>query len=87
MLHRRLLVDDRRGVDEPLNETEAIRTLSVVQLGSPSDGARVERSSARLWLTIAAASRAQRRAALEINEPIVYAFGKPVSCWCRDVER
>src|SRR5690606_17830876 len=35
MLHRRLLVDDQRGVDEPLNETEAIVTSEHVMLSAP----------------------------------------------------
>jgi hypothetical protein len=37
MLHRRCLYDDHQGVGEPLNETEAIRTIERVTLGNPTD--------------------------------------------------
>jgi len=50
MLHRRLLVDDGRGVNEPLNETEAIRTTTAVIVTKPSDSSRIFRERS-LYLT------------------------------------
>lgn len=40
MLHRRLLVDDRRGVGEPLNETEPIRTKGILVVDENSKSLR-----------------------------------------------
>jgi hypothetical protein len=44
MLHRRTLWDDARGVDEPINETDVIRTIQYVTFNSPSESARQQRS-------------------------------------------
>jgi lysosomal alpha-mannosidase len=44
MLHRRLLVDDGRGVGEPLNETESIRTSELVFFSSISNSSFLQRT-------------------------------------------
>lgn len=46
MLHRRLLHDDYRGVGEPLNETEAVRTVHRMTFGPVSEGGRNLRTMA-----------------------------------------
>jgi len=46
MLHRRLLHDDYRGVGEPLNETEAVRTVHRVTFGASNEGGRNLRTMA-----------------------------------------
>jgi lysosomal alpha-mannosidase len=46
MLHRRLLHDDYRGVAEPLNETETVRTVHRVSFTSAQDGGRALRTMA-----------------------------------------
>jgi len=43
MLQRRLLADDGRGVGEPLNETETIRTLEWLIVDSPEMSSRQQR--------------------------------------------
>eukprot|EP01100_Stratorugosa_tubuloviscum_P014870 TRINITY_DN81_c0_g2_i1.p1 TRINITY_DN81_c0_g2~~TRINITY_DN81_c0_g2_i1.p1 ORF type:complete len:1006 (+),score=459.80 TRINITY_DN81_c0_g2_i1:78-3095(+) len=45
MLHRRLLVDDFRGVGEPLNETEQIRTTQFVHINNQSNSSNLLRTS------------------------------------------
>jgi lysosomal alpha-mannosidase len=46
MLHRRLLHDDYRGVGEPLNETEAVRTVHRLSFTSVQDAGRALRTTA-----------------------------------------
>ncbi|KAL6078170.1 Mannosidase alpha class 2B member 1 [Balamuthia mandrillaris] len=46
MLHRRLLHDDSRGVGEPLNETEAIRTVHRVFVGPATNSTLFQREEA-----------------------------------------
>ena len=48
MLHRRLLYDDHKGVGEPLNETDAIRTLHRVSLADYASASVVQRTQAQL---------------------------------------
>jgi hypothetical protein len=46
MLHRRLLHDDSRGVGEPLNESEPIRTVHQIFVDKPQNSARLQRPAA-----------------------------------------
>ena len=46
MLHRRLLHDDYRGVGEPLNETEAVRTVHRLSFTSVQHAGRALRTTA-----------------------------------------
>jgi len=46
MLHRRTLHDDYRGVDEPLNENEAVRTVHRLTFGPAAEGGRNLRTMA-----------------------------------------
>jgi len=50
MVHRRLLVDDARGVGEPLNESNIVRTTELLVVQHPSTSARLYRP---LALTLA----------------------------------
>jgi lysosomal alpha-mannosidase len=49
MLHRRLLVDDRRGVGEPLNESDSIRTTNLIFFDSPNVSVRKFRAQNILY--------------------------------------
>lgn len=46
MLHRRLLHDDYRGVDEPLNETDVVRTVHRLAFTPINEGGRSLRTMA-----------------------------------------
>jgi lysosomal alpha-mannosidase len=46
MLHRRLLYDDGRGVGEPLNETNAIRTSELAIFDTVANSASLQRTFA-----------------------------------------
>jgi hypothetical protein len=46
MLHRRLLVDDHRGVREPLNETDTIITTGYIVVDQPQYSSRQQRALA-----------------------------------------
>jgi lysosomal alpha-mannosidase len=48
MLHRRLLYDDFRGVGEPLNETNGIRTLHHLHFAEIEQSSRLQRTDALL---------------------------------------
>jgi len=44
MLHRRLLVDDGRGVGEPLNESDVVRTVGLLNVDTPRNSSRHQRT-------------------------------------------
>eukprot|EP01087_Luapelamoeba_hula_P010477 TRINITY_DN2776_c0_g1_i2.p1 TRINITY_DN2776_c0_g1~~TRINITY_DN2776_c0_g1_i2.p1 ORF type:complete len:1012 (-),score=176.54 TRINITY_DN2776_c0_g1_i2:20-3019(-) len=44
MLHRRLLYDDYRGVGEPLNQSDIVRSVQLALFDRPADSARRQRS-------------------------------------------
>jgi lysosomal alpha-mannosidase len=48
MLHRRILVDDGRGVGEPLNESTIIRTRQLLTIAAPTTAASYQRTSSVL---------------------------------------